>query len=105
MANDSTLLYEELRDAAHDNDACLHHDVMNRAAARISELEKTLADVRRVAANVPRLRDALRVILDGWHTSHAMHFDREGTGGTNCPACILDHQARMQLRAQLESLE
>ena len=50
MANDSTLLYEELRDAAHDNDACLHHDVMNRAAARISELEKTLADERRAHA-------------------------------------------------------
>ena len=71
----------------------------------IDDVLSELDEQRRRADNVPRIRDALRVILDDWNTGHNMHWDRQGNGGATCPACILDRQARAQLRAQLESIE
>ena len=50
-------------------------------------------------AEVESLRAGVREVLADWHTGHAMHWDREGTGGAHCPACALDGQARERLRA------
>ena len=71
----------------------------------IDDVLSELDEQRRRADNVPRIRDALRVILDDWNTGHNMHWYRQANGGATCPACILDRQAREQLRAQLESIE
>jgi hypothetical protein len=69
-----------------------YHDALRNAAPAL------IAAARRER----RLEVVVKVVLDTWLTSHSMHWDKEGTHGANCPACVLDRDARAQLRAAVE---
>lgn len=53
------------------------------------------------AAEREELAEKVRAVLDHFHTSHQMHWDREGTHGANCPACKIDSETRNMLRAMV----
>ena len=61
---------------------------------------KMLAFARKMAA-VEDLIAALEASLQA-QDSHYAHFDREGTAGANCPACISRREANDLARAALE---
>lgn len=89
----------EARAAESERALKVERETANEWLGKLHDAEKELSAERRAREG---LELTIRGVLDEWRTGHAMHWDREGTHGANCPACKLDGDARHCLRKALE---
>lgn len=61
---------------------------------------EVVAENDRLRARIATLEAALRMARFG--PSHYEHFDKQGTAGANCPACIAEHERRERIDAALK---